>query len=68
MSPRALIAGSLFLLVAAGNGRARADGAFPDAQTVLLPPDRPQQIVVAANFGLVFSEDGGVYWQYSCES
>jgi len=68
MSPRALIAGSLFLLVAAGNGRARADGAFPDAQTVLLPPDRPQQIIVAANFGLVFSEDGGAHWQYSCES
>ena len=68
MSPRALIAGSIFLLVAAGSGRARADGAFPDAQTVLLPPDRPQQIIVAANFGLVFSEDGGAHWQYSCES
>jgi hypothetical protein len=30
--------------------RARADGAFPDAQTVLLPADRPQQCNVAAPY------------------
>src|SRR5262245_662866 len=57
---------SLALTVAAG-GRARADGAFPDAQTVLLPIDRPHQIIVSTNFGLVFSEDDGAHWQYSCE-
>jgi hypothetical protein len=55
-------------LWAAAGGQARADGAFPDAQTVLLPSDRPQQIILAANFGLVFSEDDGAHWQYSCES
>jgi MYXO-CTERM domain-containing protein len=54
-------------LTAAAGGRARADGAFPDAQTVLLPIDRPHQIIVSANFGLVFSEDDGAHWQYSCE-
>jgi len=47
---------------------ARADGAFPDAQSVLLARDRPQQIVVAVNFGLVWSEDDGQTWSYSCES
>ena len=56
------------VLSAAAVRQARADGAFPDAQTVLLPADRPQQIVVASNFGLVFSEDDGAHWQYSCET
>jgi hypothetical protein len=51
----------------AARSQARADGAFPDAQTVLLPIDRPHQIIVSANFGLVFSEDDGAHWQYSCE-
>ena len=66
----ALVAGwlssSLALLAAAG--QARANGAFPDAQSVLLPADRPLQIILAANFGLVFSDDGGAHWQYSCEA
>ena len=56
------------LLAAAPARRARADGAFPDAQTVLLPADRPQQIIVAANFGLVISDDDGAHWQYTCEA
>lgn len=47
---------------------ARADGAFPDAQSVLLARDRPRQMVLAANFGLVWSEDDGQSWSYSCES
>jgi len=72
MIRRALIVASLPMIVAvavvAGARPAHADGAFPDAQTVLLPVDRPQQIILAANFGLVFSEDDGGHWQYSCES
>jgi len=59
---------ALPLLAAAPARRARADGAFPDAQTVLLPADRPQQIIVAANFGLVISDDDGAHWQYTCEA
>lgn len=47
---------------------ARADGAFPDAQSVLLPRDRPDEIVLATNFGLVFSEDDGATWTFTCET
>jgi hypothetical protein len=46
----------------------RADGAFPDTQTVLLPTEHPERIILAANFGLVFTEDGGAHWEYACES
>jgi hypothetical protein len=46
----------------------RADGAFPNTEAVLLPADRPEQIIVAATFGLVFSDDQGVHWRYACES
>jgi hypothetical protein len=48
-------------------GRAAANGAFPDSDAVLLPADRPQQIVLATNFGLVISDDGGTTWQWTCE-
>lgn len=51
-----------------GERDARADGAFPDAQSVLLPRDRPHEIVLATNFGLVSSVDDGKTWTYSCES
>ncbi len=47
---------------------ARADGAFPNVQSVLLPSDRPREIVLGTTFGLVFSEDEGATWQYACES
>ena len=46
---------------------ARADGAFPAVQTVLVPADRPQETILATNFGLVFSEDGGQTWSWTCE-
>jgi len=47
--------------------RARANGAFPDSQSVITPADRPDEIILATNFGLVISEDGGHSWQWSCE-
>jgi len=47
---------------------ARADGAFPDAQAVLLPRDRPDEVILATNFGLVFTQDDGATWTYSCEN
>jgi hypothetical protein len=50
-----------------GPHRARADGAFPNGQSVLVPADRPGEIIVATNFGLVSTEDGGRTWLYSCE-
>jgi hypothetical protein len=59
-----LLAGLALLAPA---GRAAANGAFPDSDAVLLPADRAQQIVLGTNFGLIFSEDGGTTWQWSCE-
>jgi hypothetical protein len=56
-----------FVLLAASASTARANGAFPDSQTVLTPADRPEQIILVTNFGLVTSEDGGQSWQWSCE-
>jgi len=47
--------------------RARADGAFPASEAILLPADRPASIVLATNFGLILSEDGGATWQWTCE-
>jgi hypothetical protein len=57
-----LTAGALLRLTPA-----RADGGFPDAQQILLPADRPRQIILGTNFGLIFSEDGGETWLFSCE-
>jgi len=44
-----------------------ANGAFPDSETVLTPADRPQEIVLVTNFGLITSADGGTTWLWSCE-
>ena len=46
---------------------AAANGAFPGSQALLLPADRPLEIVLATNFGLLISEDGGTSWQWTCE-
>lgn len=55
-------------LQAAWADMARADGAFPDSQNVLLPLEELDRIILATNFGLVVTEDGGEHWRYSCES
>ena len=60
----ALLTGSC---VALGSTAARADGAFPDAQGLLLPADRPNEVMLATTFGVVMSLDGGQTWTYSCE-
>ena len=57
------VAGALLL----APGTARADGAFPNAFNILAPPDRPEEILLGTNFGLVGSEDGGRTWTWSCE-
>lgn len=51
-----------------GGAPARADNAFPASQSVLVPRDRPQELVVGTTFGLVFTEDDGATWTYVCES
>jgi photosystem II stability/assembly factor-like uncharacterized protein len=58
------------LAVASGAGGARparANGAFPDGFTVVLRPDRPREILVATNFGVVSSDDDGATWRFTCE-
>jgi hypothetical protein len=46
---------------------ARANGAFPDAQAIMVPADRPDEILIGTNFGLLRSEDRGATWTWSCE-
>jgi MYXO-CTERM domain-containing protein len=46
---------------------ARADGAFPDGQSIIVPGDRPEEILLATNFGVLTSEDAGATWIWSCE-
>jgi hypothetical protein len=55
------------LLVLALAARAQANGAFPDALSILLPVGSPQKITLATNFGLVASDDGGRSWEWTCE-
>jgi hypothetical protein len=46
---------------------AHADGAFPNGLSILVPADRPQEIVLGTNFGLVSTENAGKTWTWSCE-
>jgi len=60
----------LLVLCAGVFARARAahaNGAFPDSLQILLPADRPHQIVLSTNFGLIISDDDGATWTWTCE-
>lgn len=35
---------------------------------MLLPRDRPREIILGATFGLIFTDDDGATWRYACES
>jgi hypothetical protein len=68
---RCVVAVVLFALLAMGRATesvARADGAFPTAQAILLDATRPADLVLSTNFGLVASHDGGESWSYGCET
>src|SRR5204863_10148713 len=55
-------------LLALAPAVARADGApFPNTQAILVPADRPGEIWLPTNFGIVASHDGGRTWTFSCE-
>src|SRR5438034_182083 len=56
---RIAVLGAAALVLALGPRFARADGAFPDSQIILTPADRPREIILVTNFGLIQSEDGG---------
>ncbi|HEY4395848.1 MAG TPA: hypothetical protein VGP64_17395 [Polyangia bacterium] len=66
----ALVAFLVALLVALLGplgGAARANNGIPGSLGVLLPLDKPQEIGLATNFGLILSDDGGVTWTWTCE-
>ena len=53
--------------IALWSARARANGAFPDSSAILLAADRPDEIILATNFGVIISEDDGQTWSWTCE-
>ena len=55
------------LVLSAAPATAYANGAFPDSENILTPADRPQEIILVTNFGLVTSADNGKTWLWSCE-
>jgi hypothetical protein len=57
----------LILSALLGTAPAGAHGSAPEPRQLLLRADRPEQIILATNFGLIFSEDGGDSWLFSCE-
>jgi hypothetical protein len=57
----------LALLIVFTAARARADGAFPDSLQLFTPADAPSRILLATNFGLLISENGGAHWDWVCE-
>src|SRR6266540_935984 len=61
--------GRLVLVLALwlSTGPAYGNGAFPDSQAVLTPEDRPLEILLSTNFGVIRSDDGGAKWTWSCE-
>jgi len=67
---RAAAAGVLAAAVIAGAvpALAHANGAFPDAQSILTPVDRPGQIMLVTNFGVIMSTNAGATWLWSCET
>ncbi|HVR04043.1 MAG TPA: hypothetical protein VMT47_18045 [Polyangia bacterium] len=62
----ALAFGTL-IVVFAGARAARADGAFPDSLTIVVPADRPHRIALATNFGFISSDNDGGTWSWVCE-
>ena len=64
---RRTYAAAIAALAIAAPAGARANGAFPAVEGVLLPADRPQEFTLVTNFGVVRSEDGGQSWSWSCE-
>ena len=67
MPSRASLTLTLALALVVSGGQVWANGAFPESDAVLLPADRPQQIILSTNFGLILTDDGGASWQWSCE-
>jgi hypothetical protein len=65
----ARIVGALAVAALVGplGGAAHANNGIPGSLAILLPLDKPQQIGLATNFGLILSDDGGTTWTWTCE-
>ncbi len=57
----------VFLGLASDGSVAFGNGAFPDTLSVVTRPGRGNELIVATNFGLAVSEDGGPNWLWVCE-
>jgi len=64
---RWLVAFAIGLGASLSGGAARANGAFPDSQSIMTPESRPHEIRLATNFGIISSDDDGRTWVWSCE-
>jgi hypothetical protein len=64
-----LVFSAIFLLAAPSP--VWADGAFPNSMGIFAPADKPKELVLATNFGLLISDDyggdGGTTWRLTCE-
>lgn len=60
-------AAAVALLLAGTAGETFANGRPPRTVDVLFRPGAPEQIAVAATFGLLRSSDGGATWRWACE-
>ena len=58
---------ALALAILLASARAHANGAFPDSLSIFVPGDRPSEIVLATNFGLITTTDAGLTWDWACE-
>jgi hypothetical protein len=65
---RARAALAFAAIAVAAPAPAGANGAFPDSQSVLTPADRPDELLLVTNFGLIMSADAGATWLWSCET
>jgi hypothetical protein len=54
-------------IVAASAGDARANGRFPAAQQIAVPPNDPNLLVMMATFGVNWTHDNGANWDWTCE-
>jgi hypothetical protein len=54
-------------LALGASGAARADGAFPDSDSIVVPASLPGEIVLGTNFGVLLSVDDGDTWTWTCE-
>ena len=65
---RAFWSAGLLTAALAVSTTAAANGRFPRAGRLLEAPSNPQQLTLAATFGLLLTQDGGANWRYVCEA